>query len=108
MTKAAKITWQKRVAEWRASGETAAVFAAREGLKVGTLRWWSSQLRREVTATAAPAPAPLVQLVRVPSRSSGTGVVVDLPDVRARVMVDPGFDRNTLALVLELLGRGCA
>jgi len=108
MTKAAKVTWQKRVSEWRASGETAAVFAAHEGIKVGTLRWWSSRLRREVTAPTAPAPVPMVQLVRVPSRSSGTGVVVDLPDMRARVMVDPGFDRNTLALVLELLGRGRA
>jgi hypothetical protein len=108
MTKTAKATWQKRVAEWRASGETAAVFAAREGIKVGTLRWWSSRLQREVTTTAALAPVPMVQLVRIPSRSRGTGVVVDLPDARARVMVDPGFDRNTLALVLELLGRGRA
>jgi hypothetical protein len=50
----------------------------------------------------------MVQLMRIPSRSSGTGVVVDLPEARARIMVDPGFDRNTLALVLELLGRGRA
>jgi hypothetical protein len=105
MTKTAKVTWQKRVAEWRASGETAAVFAARKGVKVGTLRWWSSRLQREVTTATPPAPVPMVQLVRIPSRSRGTGVVVDLPDARARVMVDPGFDRNTLALVLELLGR---
>lgn len=108
MANAAKVTWQKRVAKWRASGETAAVFAAREGIKVGTLRWWSSRLQREVTTAAAPAPIPMVQLMRIPGRSSGTGVVVDLPEARARIMVDPGFDRNTLALVLELLGRGRA
>lgn len=104
MANAAKLTWQKRVAQWKASGETAAVFAAREGVKEGTLRWWSSRLQREVPTGAGPAPVPMVQLVRVPSRSRGTGVVVDLPDARARVMIDPGFDRETLAAVLELLG----
>ena len=105
MANAAKVTWQRRVAQWRASGETAAVFAAREGIKEGTLRWWSSRLQREGTAGAGPAAVPMVQLVRVPSSSRGTGVVVDLPDAHARVMIDPGFDRETLAVVLELLGR---
>jgi len=105
MASAAKATWQRRVAQWKASGETAAVFAAREGIKEGTLRWWSSRLQRGVPAGAGAAAIPMVQLVRVPSSSRGTGVVVDLPDARARVMVDPGFDRETLAVVLELLGR---
>ena len=105
MANAAKPTWQRRVAQWRASGETAAVFAAREGIKQSTLRWWSSKLQRDVPPATGPAAVPMVQLVRVASSSRGTGVVVDLPDVRARVMVDPGFDRETLAAVLELLVR---
>jgi len=30
-------------------------------------------------------------------------VIVELSDVRARVMVEPGFDRETLGVVLEML-----
>lgn len=105
MAKAAKVTWQRHVARWRASGETAAAFAAREGIKVGTLRWWSSRLQRDAVAGPGQAPVSMVQLVRIPSKAGGAGVVVDLMDVRARVMVEPGFDRETFALVLEMLGR---
>jgi hypothetical protein len=47
----------------------------------------------------------MVQLVRVPSKERGAGVIVDLTDVRARVMVEPGFDRETFVQVLEMLGR---
>jgi hypothetical protein len=105
MAKAAKATWQRHVARWRASGETAAEFAVREGIKVGTLRWWSSRLRRDVTTAPVQAPVPMVQLIRVPSKTCATGVIVELTDVRARVMVEPGFDRETFSLVLEMLGR---
>ena len=102
MTETAK-TWQKRVARWRSSGETAAVFGAREGVRANTLLWWSSKLKRDAATPARSASVPMVQLVRVPSRSRGLGVVVDLPEARARVMIEPGFDRETLAVVLEML-----
>ena len=100
MTETAK-TWQKRIARWKASGETAAAFGAREGVRANTLLWWSSKLKRE--AVASSESIRLVQLVRAPSSSRGSGVIVDLPDVRARVMVEPGFDRETLGVVLEML-----
>jgi hypothetical protein len=32
--------WSGTVSRWRRSGQTAAEFAARERLEVGTLRWW--------------------------------------------------------------------
>lgn len=81
------------------------MFAAREGIKVGTLRWWSSRLLRDAATAADQAPVPMVQLVRVPSKTRSTGVIVDLTDVRARVLVEPGFDRETFVQVLETLGR---
>ncbi len=43
--------WKLRVAEYRRSGLSVAEFARRRGLKVGTLRWWSSQLRDVPGAT---------------------------------------------------------
>jgi len=45
-----------------------------------------------------------VQLVRTPHESRSSGVIVDLPDARARVIVESGFDRETLSAVLEMLG----
>ena len=50
MTETAR-TWQKRVARWRSSGETAAVFGAREGVRANTLLWWSSKLKRDAGTT---------------------------------------------------------
>ena len=108
MRETTKVAWHRRVTQWKASGETAVAFAAREGIKAGTLRWWSSRFQRGATAAPGPAPVRMVQLVRVPSSSRTTGVIVDLPDARARVLIEPGFDQETLARVLELLGRGRA
>jgi hypothetical protein len=42
--------WSGTVSRWRRSGQTAAEFAARERLEVGTLRWWSSRLGRDTRA----------------------------------------------------------
>jgi len=70
MTDEAKTTWSKRVARWKASGETAAAFGAREGIKASTLRWWSSMLQREHTIGAASTSIRLVQLVRTPHVSA--------------------------------------
>ena len=61
MTEDAETTWRRRVARWKASGETASAFGAREGIKASTLRWWSSVLQREPTS----APVRMVQLVRI-------------------------------------------
>ena len=103
MTETAR-TWQKRVARWRSSGETAAVFGAREGVRANTLLWWSSKLKRDAGTPASSTPGRMVQLVRASSGARGSGViVVDLPEARARVMIEPGFDRETLAVVLEML-----
>ena len=79
-------------------GETAAEFGEREGIKASTLRWWSSTLQREHT------PVWMVQLVRTPHELRSSGVIVDLPDARARVIVEAGFDRDTLSAVLQMLG----
>lgn len=102
--------WQKRVARWRASGETAEVFSAREGYAASTLRWWSSRLARE---KAAPAAVGMVQLIRVPAppaaRSSASAVVIDLVEARARITIEAGVDGATLKTVLAAFGvRGAA
>ena len=100
--------WEKRVARWRASGETAEVFSAREGFAGSTLRWWASTLRR---ASTPPKRIGMVQLVRTPSSTPppGRGLVIDLVDSRARIMVEAGVELATLRTVLEAFGiRGAA
>ena len=104
--------WQKRVARWRASGETAEAFSAREGIAANTLRWWSSKLGR---AKAAPTSLAMVQVVRTPAvgaappRPAAGAVVVELLDARARVTVEAGVDAATLTTVFTALGvRGLA
>src|SRR5678816_916051 len=85
-----KEIWKKRVASWRASGETAERYSARQGWSVGTLRWWSSRLGREASVPAVR----MAQLVRSPvprERGEPAGaIVVELLDVHVRVTIDAG------------------
>ena len=100
--------WRKRVAAWRASGATAAKFSAQHGFSTARLWYWSSRFKRE---PAAPA-VRLMQLVRSPSTDPGFGrrgaIVVDLADVRARITVETGVDRETLSTVVQVLSAGGA
>ena len=52
--------WRQRVADWRASGETADIYSTGRGFTAGTLRWWASRLRREDTIAG-----PVVRLAQV-------------------------------------------
>jgi hypothetical protein len=98
--------WRKRVAGWRASGETAAVYSARHGFTTSSLRYWSCRLHREEAARA-----PLVRLAQVvraaqPTSEMARGTItIELLDVHARVTVSPEADREMLAAVLTMLER---
>jgi transposase len=87
-------TWSNRVTEWRASGESAAAFAAGRGFAPSTLRWWASRLSRGE-----------VELVRVvtspPATPRESAITIELAG--ARVLVTSGFDRALLADVLAVL-----
>ena len=88
--------WRERVQQWRASGETAAVFAQGRGFAASTLRFWSSRLG----AMEAPS---FVQVV--PRAVRGTvpaSLVVEVGE--ARVPVAPGFDPVLLADIVRALG----
>lgn len=102
--------WRSRVAAWRASGQTAEVFAADHGFPVGTLRGWSSRLGREERRAAAPPVIRLARVVRAAraesSAPSSSGIVIELRDVSARIAIDGSVDRQTLATVLAVLREG--
>ena len=106
-------TWRRRVASWRASGQTAAEYSARHGFAAATLHGWSSRLKREATVPDAPT-APRVRLARVVRRVAPPvppprgEVVVDFPALGARVTVEASTRRETLQVVLAALGVGGA
>src|SRR5262245_54820635 len=107
-----KETWRRRVASWRASGQTAAEFSTSHGLAVATLRGWSSKFKREPAAPAA-ARVRLARVIRraaspAPQQQQRGDVVVDLLDLRARVIVEAGATLETLQVVLAALGAGGA
>jgi hypothetical protein len=91
-------TWAKRVAEWRASGESASVFAAGRGFAPATLRWWASRgPRRDAGLVRVVTPPPST----VVARARETAIEIEIAG--ARVLVTSGFDRAALADVLAAL-----
>jgi hypothetical protein len=103
-SRASREEWEARIAAWRASGQSAEAFASGRGLKPGTLRWWSSHLRRR----GASASKPKVDFARVVAKSARdegrgeTGIELILPS-GCRVRVAPGFDAATLRAVVDAL-----
>ena len=95
-TKRTEEAWAKRVAAWRASGETAETFADGKGYEGSTLLWWSSRLGRGV------GPGFLRLLPKASAAEVDAGLVVEVG--HARVRVKAGFDRTLLADVIAVLG----
>lgn len=115
-------TWAERVAEWKASGRTSTAYSEGKSFTAGGLRHWAYRLRTE----KPPKPAtPLLRIARVVRRpASRAEVARQVPAPRyaqeaatlgpgpealvvecgaMRVAVRPGFDRGTLAAVLDVM-----
>jgi len=99
--------WKKRVADWRASGLSAAEYCKGQEFTTGPLYRWSSRLAEAARAEASPA-VPLVRLVRgtkppaAEAAPRATQVIIEVQG--ARVLVPPGADVATVGVVLEALG----
>jgi hypothetical protein len=95
--------WAARVAEWRASGQTAPVFCKGKDFTPGGLRYWASRLGN----AGQSARAKEVRIARVvrapqPAPTAETPIVIELG--AARLGVRRGFDPEALRAVLDLLG----
>ena len=101
--------WKKRVADWRASGVSAAEYCKGQAFTTGTLYRWSSRLAD--AARVEGAALPLVRLVRdtgpVPppaaACSAPLAAAVLIEAGGARVLVPPGADAATVRVALEAL-----
>jgi len=96
MERATRATWVERVREWRASGKSAAEFAATRRINANTLKWWSSELNR----TTSPLP-PVVE-VSLGGASESSELELHLKD-GANIRVPRGFDEETLRRLLGVL-----
>ena len=94
--------WEARVAEWEASGKTAADFAADKGYAPATLKWWASRLRREAAASKTPRVA-MAKVERRPSHVVATSISVRVDIDGARIEVARGFDEELLRDVVRAL-----
>lgn len=97
--------WAQRVAEWRASGLSSLAYCAGKDFTAGGLRHWAHRLAHgEVT----PPRVRMARVVRVrrrrpetrtPTREVAADLIVEVGE--ARIAVRAGFDRATLATVLD-------
>jgi len=108
--------WSERVADWRSSGLTSKKFCEGREFTAGGLRHWAYLLGRDSKGPRAEGGTRLARVVRVASPRKGRragsttapareaaegGLVVEYG--QARVAVSVGFDRSTLAAVLDVL-----
>jgi transposase-like protein len=95
-----KEEWRVLVAEWKQSGDTAKVFARRNGVHSNTLKWWSYKLGREKPTRREKASE---WLVRVETSASPASVVdVRIGEVYLRFEgADPGYLGAVVEAVVE-------
>lgn len=105
--------WGERVRGWRASGASAASFAAGQGFAASTLRWWDSKLTQ--------AAKPRVAMARVVRRRAGepaeaaagaatisvappSAPTLTLEVDGVRIVVRRGFDAELLRQLVHAVG----
>lgn len=104
-----RAVWEKRVADWRASGLDAAAFARKHGLSEASLKWWKWKLgskkrsRSKKRGAQPSAISPLTFVEMAPAARSDATEIVLASGMRIRVAVD--FDAVALGRLLDVLER---
>ena len=105
-------TWAERIAEWHASGLSAARFTEGRDFSAHQLWNWKSRLGKEAAAAEAKRTsgavkqvdvrvARVVRMRRQTLALASTGAPLSLEVCGMRLVVPPGFDRVTLSAVLD-------
>jgi hypothetical protein len=110
--------WRERIAEWRASGLSAVRFAESRGCSVHQVWNWAAKFRKEDAArpgeaagrsqirSLAPSSISLARVLRSPKQEPANRAEVSAGAMAVevggmRLVVPSGFDRGTLAMVLD-------
>lgn len=99
--------WAKRVERLERSGLSVRTFAAREGLKAGSLSFWKWKLaqgQRRASAAAPVAPLKFVELTAAASTAPAGPAILEVVLRSGRmVRVPSGFDAAELARLVGVL-----
>lgn len=108
--------WAERVAEWKASGRTSTEYSEGKAFTAGGLRHWAYRLRTEKPRKAAMPSLSIARVVRRPASPARQAPAIHAREAATlgpealviecgalRVGIRPGFDRGTLAAVLDVL-----
>jgi hypothetical protein len=109
--RASATEWANRVRAWRASGATAATYAAQRGWNAGTMTWWASRVGPKRPPVAGTTPVGFVQVVDRRDAAEATcadvagasGIEVEL-SCGHTIRVVPGVDVELLRTVVAALG----
>jgi transposase len=106
--------WRDHIAGWKSSGLSLRLYSEEQGLKAGTLSYWSSRLKAQSAEAPAPSSGPEATFLAV--RVAEPTVAMPMPeppDERIElalpggrvVRVGRGFDAATLDRLLEVVER---
>ena len=104
-TRRSRAEWLEIIAAFRESGETAARFAARRGLKVSTLQWWTWRLAAEVRLV--PVDVRRADVVAVAAPESASRDIVELVIGDAHLRFVAGTDARYVAQLVAALRDRC-
>jgi len=102
-------TWARRVAEWKASGLTSEAYCEGKPFTPGGLRHWAYRLGAGRSPEAAPVRiAKVVRIPRAKAPPEADERACIVPELilevgPVRIEVRTGFDRATLAAVLDVV-----
>lgn len=100
--------WRKRVAAFRASGQSQSAWCAAQGIKLHQLRYWL--LRLAPAGPAKPAPQqwlPIAMHAEHDQEEPSSRPVLTVRIGSAVVEVQPGFDAALFAVVVRTLMELC-
>jgi len=113
MARTSRETWAKRVEKWKASGLTAAEFAAKAGVTASSLSWWKWQLglrrkkkpvkRRGSHSRSSAAVSPLT-FVEMSAALRGEPFEIVLAN-GSRIRVPVEFDADALDRLVQALDK---
>jgi hypothetical protein len=103
-TRRSKHWWQQTVEKWRRSRTTAEEFAAKLGVKAGTLRWWSYALKADARPRRAASAIVPIEIAVPANERVQPARTIELATGKAVLRFESGTDVGYIAAPARALG----
>mgnify|MGYP005846052641 CR=1 FL=1 len=100
-----RLQWEKRIAEYRSSGQSVREWCAANGLDPNRLWYWLRRTRTEDAEPQATRWLPVEVTGRADGGGQAAGLLVRVG--KAGIEVRPGFDPELLVAVVRALSEAC-